>query len=226
MSARPIPQITAGSAEFQKILGQPRMDFQDFSQAIARILVRAVTGIFTPVLRNRLEIAAQRDAMHAEQWAHDPQSGDSRVGAHGGEAFRAAAATETVENGFRLIVGMMSENDSVEFFRIDHAHKQRQARGPISRGTIGGGARFARFDFAQADHVACEAKTCGKIGDELRIAGARASPCFMIKVCHVQAQFRALVQKAQQGNAVRPATHSNRPGAASDRLDRGSQRGI
>ncbi len=64
MGAGPIAQITAGSAELQKVLGQAGASFQHFSQAIARILIRAVTRIFTPVLGNRREITPQRDAIH------------------------------------------------------------------------------------------------------------------------------------------------------------------
>jgi hypothetical protein len=124
----------------------------------------------------------QQRAKHAQA----AEAGDRRDSA---QPLESAAAEQAMENSFRLVVGVVREEDAAEIVPGDDLLEEFPAKGAEAGGEIRRGIGDEGLDLLSKSDGGGQIPTRGQLGDEAGVGGALLAAGLVIQMNDVQLQI-------------------------------------
>ena len=181
-SIKRVVQPGAGASQSDQRRTEFRMGFDRTSKSIAQIARRMIAGIFPPCNLTLRQPLTEHTARDGKQGMQHQKFAELHARLNAPKARSAAAAQQALQNRLRLIVSVMSEDDTLKMFFPDDVSEHLKSRRPIARGRIVRHPGKPGCDVTQTLDDAGNAARCGKLPDKFGVRLTVAPARFVVQV--------------------------------------------
>lgn len=182
------------------------------AEAVAAVLGGGVAGVVAELEAAGFEIAVDLAAAEVEQGADEMEAVVQALNRpHAAKTCEAAAAAEIGEDGFRLVVGVMGEDDDPGVVLFGHAEEEVMAR--LACGSFDGDAAF----FGEGCYIgvldlAGELVLFGELLDEGGVAVGFLTAQAVVEVAEDEVGEAGVEEQMQEGHGVATAGEAEQGG--------------